>query len=508
MSSIVKGQNGSSELTKRFSDITEKATKGYTDIEPDYRILIKLCIEKKEYNIASLCYANLGQMYQRKGNFVTAISHFKKGIELGNQSVMKSGLASNMGALGTAYQEMGFSDESSDYIKKGISILEKSDDEDISKNITLGNLYSVLSFLNVSTTAKRISKADSLKYRLDLVQKALKYYQKTPQAYNKRSVGYINLASVLQDMERYDAAINALKQAFENNVRKNPRTYSRIYLGLALCHQGKQNYDSIIFYGNKFLKIGDKNDYEGQLAIYESLSEAYRETNDIELAELYDNKFLELDHKLNKNKLKSVTKEYKESSREKKELDIRVKLITYSGGFLLMLLITVIFYQRRKYKIQKKKFQNFRNGLTEVKHTADREEPKVNIKMTELIHNETEEHILKGLEEFERNSQFIKKGITLGGLATELKTNVRYLSEIIKKHKADNFTTYLNTLRINYITKKMETDPLYRKYKIGYLAELCGFATSPAFTKIFKDVTGMTPSSYLRLIEEEKRKDK
>lgn len=507
-STAIYGQTASSELTNRFTTIAEKENMGYANVEAQYRELVKICVEKKEYNVASLCYANLGHMYQRKGNFEKATANFKQGIEIGKKANMKSGLASNLGALGMTYQEMGFSKEAKNYINQGISILENSDDSDISKNITLGNLYSVLSFLNLSTTEKKFTKPESLKIRLSLVEKSLEYYRKTPRAYNKRSVGYINLAAILQDMGHYDPAIKALNQAFENNVKKNPRTYSRIYLGLAMSYQGKKRYDSVIHYGNKFLETGDQNDYIGHLTTYESLFEAYTKINNTKLADYYHNKYLFLDNKLNKNKLKSVTKEYEQSSEEKKELKgCFIKIISLSA-FVLLILIVVLIYQNRKYKSQKKKFLNFRNYLSESKTTADSIDNKPTTKITELIHNDTEVHILKGLEEFEAKLQFTKKGITLGGMAAELQTNVRYLSEIIKKHKSENFTTYINTLRINYITQKIESDPLFQKYKISYLAELGGFATSPAFTKIFKEVTGMTPSSYLRLLAEEKKSDK
>jgi len=503
-STLIHGQTTSSDLTKKFSNIVEKEVSGYANVETEYRELIKLCIMQKEFNVASLCHANLGHMYQRKGSFEKATSHFKQGIEIGKRSKMKSGLATNLGALGMAYQEMGFDKEAKNYINQGISILENSDDEDVSKNITLGHLYSVLSFSRLSSKNKKYSVTDSLKYRLHLIEKALEYYKKSPHAYNKRSVGFINLAGILQDMENYDAAIKALNQAYLNNVGKNPRTYSRIYLGKALAYQGKKNYDSAIYYGNKFLETGDKNDYAGHLTIYESLFESYTEVKDTKLAEHYYNRFLDLDNKLNKNKLKSVTKEYEESSQQRKELNGRVTIITYISALLLLLLIVIIFCQNKRYKDQKKKFLNFRNHLNDSKSVEDNADLKPSTKLTELIHNDTELNILKGLEEFESKLQFTQKGITLGSLATELQTNVRYLSEIIKKHKAENFTTYINTLRINYITEKIESDPLFQKYKISYLAELGGFATSPAFTKIFKEITGTTPSSYLKLLAEEK----
>ncbi|MGK6343832.1 helix-turn-helix domain-containing protein [Chryseobacterium sp. DT-3] len=117
-------------------------------------------------------------------------------------------------------------------------------------------------------------------------------------------------------------------------------------------------------------------------------------------------------------------------------------------------------------------------------------------KLPNSINSSTELLILAKLNNFEENKMFTKKGVTLGNLATEFGTNVKYLSAVIKKYKSDNFKSYINNLRINYIITKMESDIAYRKYKISYLAEITGFATASSFTKTFKEITGLPPSLY------------
>lgn len=130
---------------------------------------------------------------------------------------------------------------------------------------------------------------------------------------------------------------------------------------------------------------------------------------------------------------------------------------------------------------------------------------KTCIKLTDSINDDTELTILAGLARFEDNYMFTKKGITLGNLATEFQTNVKYLSVIIKEHKAENFKSYINNLRINYIIDKMENDPSFKKYKLSYLAQIAGFPTASSFTKTFKDIIGETPSLYF--LEKEKDKE-
>ena len=44
-------------------------------------------------------------------------------------------------------------------------------------------------------------------------------------------------------------------------------------------------------------------------------------------------------------------------------------------------------------------------------------------------------------------------------------TNPKYLSQIIRESKNQNFNGYINQLRINYISNKLYNIPLYRNIK-------------------------------------------
>ena len=144
----------------------------------------------------------------------------------------------------------------------------------------------------------------------------------------------------------------------------------------------------------------------------------------------------------------------------------------------------------------------FRKFSSEIK--LARIDKSINLSIIEAISEETEKKILKDLEKFENKKQYNQKGITLGKLATQLHTNVKYLSLIIKKYKTDNFNLYINKLRIDYIVDKLENDTNYRKFKISYLSDECGYSSPAAFTRAFSGITGVNPSSYIKLLGDEK----
>jgi YesN/AraC family two-component response regulator len=129
----------------------------------------------------------------------------------------------------------------------------------------------------------------------------------------------------------------------------------------------------------------------------------------------------------------------------------------------------------------------------------DKKEP--NKKM--VIPTETEQNILSKLKKFEASTRFISKDMSLATLSAQLEINSKYLSEIINKHYQDNFNTYINKLRINYIIEKLKTEPGYLNYKISYLAEESGFSSHSSFATVFKSITGIAPTTFIDLLNKE-----
>lgn len=117
-----------------------------------------------------------------------------------------------------------------------------------------------------------------------------------------------------------------------------------------------------------------------------------------------------------------------------------------------------------------------------------------------VISDKTEEEILEKLKKFENSKLFLDKQMRIASLAKQLDTNTRYLSSIINASKDKSFNAYINSLRIQFIVDKLNTDSEYRRYKISYLANKSGFASQSSFTTAFKEVTGQTPSAYIRRI--------
>ncbi len=164
----------------------------------------------------------------------------------------------------------------------------------------------------------------------------------------------------------------------------------------------------------------------------------------------------------------------------------------------------MLIYRRRSNKIIHKKYEDLIAKIHQNEDDKRESAPEKNnndIKTSVTITDETVKILLLKLEKFEASKKYLRKDLSLTWMANSLATNTKYLSEVIKNYKNHNFTSYINELRINYIIKKLYEDPIYREYKITYLAEECGYATPRVFVNAFKQQTGFTPSYFVEQLK-------
>lgn len=118
------------------------------------------------------------------------------------------------------------------------------------------------------------------------------------------------------------------------------------------------------------------------------------------------------------------------------------------------------------------------------------------------IKDETVAEILEKLIKLEEKKQFLRQDFTLHYVAKKLKTNTAYLSKIINSELGKSFSTYANELRINYIILELKNNAKLRSYSISAIAEEIGYKSPESFTKYFKAATGISPSVYIKKINE------
>ncbi len=85
-----------------------------------------------------------------------------------------------------------------------------------------------------------------------------------------------------------------------------------------------------------------------------------------------------------------------------------------------------------------------------------------------------------------------KEGISLEKTAEVLNITPEYLSMLFKREMGMNFSVFLKKFRISHAKRLLNTTDM----KIYEVAQECGYSNSNYFTKVFKEVTGISPAEY------------
>jgi len=182
--------------------------------------------------------------------------------------------------------------------------------------------------------------------------------------------------------------------------------------------------------------------------------------------------------------------------------------IILSSIILFLLVASFLFLRRRNIPLLRIMHNPFKLELKADENipedkSYDDEAEKPPTKYSVTISDDTVAVILKKIHKFESTEKFLRKDINLTWLSSHLNTNTKYLSEVIKFHSNKNFNNYINGLRIDYITKKLYEDPVYKEYKISYLSKECGFASPQVFVIAFKKEKNVTPSFFIEQLKNE-----
>ncbi|MFP3835611.1 helix-turn-helix domain-containing protein [Chryseobacterium sp. SIMBA_028] len=299
----------------------------------------------------------------------------------------------------------------------------------------------------------------------------------------------------------------ALKQLDLVKGEVNLDTKIDLYQALQEFYQLKKNYRKAIEYGESMLAMEKSNSMPYNRRVgYMVLAKSYLGIGDSQTSQRY----LDLFSKLN-DSITSIEKEAVEVpvkniiSENKVDGERKIKRIV-AISFVILILVTggMLIYRRRSNKAIHKKYEDLIAKISqdnEENKTEPAPERNKGIKSSVTITDETVKALLLKLEKFEASEKYLRKELSLTWMANSLSTNPKYLSEVIKIYRNHNFTSYINELRINYIIKKLYERPIYREYKITYLAEECGYATPRVFVNAFKMETGFTPSYFVEQLK-------
>lgn len=133
-----------------------------------------------------------------------------------------------------------------------------------------------------------------------------------------------------------------------------------------------------------------------------------------------------------------------------------------------------------------------RRNLIFIKHHEGKRENK---NFSKLTQKEIQDHIEKITQLMVLEKIYLNENLSLKEFALHLKADPNFISFILNSHLNNNFYDFVNRYRIEEIKNKLN-DPAYKHLTLLGIALESGFNSKTTFNRVFKQVTGITPTEF------------
>lgn len=341
--------------------------------------------------------------------------------------------------------------------------------------------------------------------------------------------------------KQYKASLEQLQKALpviKNNEDFANEHLAYLYIGKNLWQLNEK--EAAVEQFRKVDYLYDEKEYSdlNLLEAYDYLIAYYKTTNNLKMQLFYTEKLLTVSNHLQKqykglsNVLHTKYETTKlEASRDHLQKELKIQMyrkyvILGIATIIVVFLISCLFYYKKKQKTLRQKYEFFTQQrlfselrtthivMPEIKQLEKENKQKElavynnnnnnsnKTSKTSLSDKKTQE-LLQKLNVFEDKRAYLNSKITINSLAKDLNTNSKYLSEVINNCKGQNFTNYLNQLRINLVLTELDDNKKLWKLTISAIAEEFGFNNARSFSDAFFKVTGLKPSYYISQLEKD-----
>ncbi len=533
---------------KTFKEIEDLSVRFYTDtVRFNIYADVLLAKAKSQRDSLSLVKGYRVVAFKYKNNPAKMIVYLDSSIAMNKGFVNSSFPAVTYLNLGTQYNRMGDHDKALAYCLKALKYSRKED--------STGFYYSTLN--NIGNLKSRIGE---YKEAAKIYKEVLRYENEKEITGKGHLITIMNLANIYRRLNLLDSATYNNKRGFQlaNEQGLNICNSFTFNEGINLFYKKEYqaSLDSIQkamylkkmdktgskecsitgdFYLSKLYKIfnDDKKSLEYLFAIeaclmekehnnkidlhsakiyregYQMLIDYYKSKGDAQQQLYYINQLLRIDSiqdRRYKNLSKKLTKDY-DTPNLLKEKEVLIasleaeKQVTTNRNIVISALLAIsmlgggyYYYTQRRYK------KRFRKLLDTVPAPG---KPVKNTTSIVTIPQETREHLLAQLHQFEKQQGYLQPGINSKDLAKSLGSNSTYLSQVVNTYKGKNLNQYINELRIDYVVTQLQEDTRFRKFTIHAIAQEVGFNNAEVFTKAFYKKTGIYPSYFIKKLEQQ-----
>lgn len=430
-----------------------------------YLEVIEKCETIPEYEKTKImAMINTGNIYNHIQSYKKAISIFDEALPLinkhQNNTYPKSALYTG---LAVSYTDLGDINTALEYNYKVVALAESSKKE----------YMKVLALSNIS----------DLYYRIADYKTALKFGTES-----------LMLNKIISDsISRKDL----------------------ILLRVGLAHKGLKNMNKAIAYLEESKKIAhDKKNTSIEIECYENLAEIYESLGDYKKSHQQQKRYTQLNESFLKEKKNTAVLDVERNVEKKEDIinqqikNIRKKkrLLLYGGILLTLVSGLLYFFIRRKntitiereqikksYLLLKGEYATLKESLQSVGKINQGKSDKY--KSSSLTKEDRDLYMKQILDYMEQESPYLEDNITQVGLAKKLGMTSHHLSEVLNFCFEQNFYNFINIYRVNKAKEILKNNTL-ENHKIEIIGYDAGFSNKSSFNRVFKNLTGVTPSQY------------
>ncbi|WP_452602985.1 helix-turn-helix domain-containing protein [Pontimicrobium sp. MEBiC06410] len=478
-------------------------------------------VSKEPQNIIDITHS-VAIIYENQSDYNKAVALQKECLELSKKFELEEGKQRALNALKHIKNKVNKSEEIIPLFIEAYN-KESKKSKDKRYNLRYARLDLVKSYLTHKKLAKALlfSEEGVTESKQTKNLEFLYYYQQL------RSRTLFEMKKIALAKTSSNETLETAKQ-LNNNEFINEANYVR---ALIYLEEGEPEQAIILLKRN----LNYEHSPEQLYNYYHLMANSYEAIDSITLSNLYNQKSLKEKEKVSQKKLKTldtIHEVFMKEEIEERERQERNKLFwIISCIVFIVLCILVICKLRLNQRQNQNRFDDLMLKIKdyEAQNSKAKSKEKITVKsITEkkdieleeeklLIDNETIsdsgdnsyiiddekiEEILSKINKLEEKQYYLRQDCTLPNMAKKLKTNTSYLSKIINTHLNKSFSTYINELRINYVVIELKNNKRLRSYSIKGVAEEIGYKNGDSFARAFKASTGITPSVYIKKINE------
>lgn len=497
--------------------------------------------EEEKMLVAQSCHM-LGEIYFDEGRYNNALEILIQGLNISQNCKDKQLTPTFYFLIGNIYSssfEQDFEKAINCY-NKGYEIYKRQNIKDTETEYKLvKNLAVTYNYLNQNDSAKKYY---NMAIGLTQQKDTLKNFQNN-----------IIRGLILANDDKYHEAANVMLSCIEQI-----RGYSRerillctLYEELYNLYKKTGNTDSTLYYLDKCNELAMENNMPylviQNMKVY---SDVYEKKNDMKKSLEYKDKYLSLSDSIfnqrefNRIKNSQYIFEKEQHDKEisilnlekdKKDLQIRLQrqalAITVAGIIALTVFLLVLYIQKKKLAAAYKNIFNVNNEIVESEKHYKKLVAQYEQKLEEMartapaeqtdtvedssqqqekqyagtsVSKEKKQELLEAINRIMTTTEeYCQPDFSLDKLALLVNSNSAYVSQAINETYRKNFSAFLNEYRIKEARARLADFDKYGNYTIRAIYESVGYRSNSTFINSFKNIVGITPSTFQKMVKEE-----